>query len=275
MPDPIRLLCVFAHPDDEGFGTGGMLVRSVRSGVEVHLLTLTPGDAGEIADPVLATPATLGQVRRRELADACAILGAQPPEILDYADGHLAEADHTEVERHIVARIRALRPRVVLTFDANGGYGHLDHMAVHHRTVAAFEAAANPARFPDLGPAPFRPDRLYFTAYRRTLLNRMNADMRRYQTALDFGDVQTIDDAEVGTPDEQVTTTVDVRDVFEVRWAALLAHRTQMGPLNPFRRVPEATVREWMAQDTFVRAYPPAPQDQPLRETDVFEGLMP
>ena len=274
MPAPPRLLCVFAHPDDEAFGTGGMLATCVERGAEVHILCATPGDAGEIADPTLATPETLGEVRRRELAEACEILGARPPEVLDYRDGHLAEADPREVEREIVRRIRRLRPDVVLTFDANGGYGHPDHIAIHHRTLAGLEAAADPARLPELGLAPHRRARLYVTAYARSLLARMQADMRRYNTALDFGDVQTIDDAEVGTEDARITTVVDVRGVFDRRWAAHRAHRTQVGPENPFYMVPEAVLREWMAFDTFIRAWPPPSDGRPVAESDVLEGLL-
>ena len=251
-----------------------MLVGCVERGVEVHLLCLTPGDAGEIADLSLATPETLGAVRRRELAQACEILGTQPPEILDYADGHLAEAEPAEVEREIVRRIRALRPAVVLTFDANGGYGHADHMAVHHRTVAAWQAAADPARFPELGLAPHQPAKLYFTAYSRSLVARMRADMRRYNTTeFDFSDVQTISEAEVYTEDDRITTVVDVREVFDRRWAALRAHRTQVGPQNPFHQVPESVLREWMAYDTFTRVWPPFPAGASI-ETDVLEGLL-
>jgi LmbE family N-acetylglucosaminyl deacetylase len=264
---------VFAHPDDEAFGTGGMLVTCVERGVEVQLLYATPGDAGQIADPSLASPETLGAVRRQELAEACAILGTQPPEVLDYRDGRLAEADADEVEREIVARIRALRPDVVLTFDANGGYGHPDHIAIHHRTLAAVEAAAHPARFPELGLPPHRPAKLYLTAYSRSLLARMQADMRRHDTGLDFSDVQTISDAEVGTEDARVTTVVDVRRVFDRRWAAHRAHRTQYGPSSPFFMVPESVLREWMAFDTFVRAHPRF-DGRTEFETDVLEGIL-
>ena len=63
----LRLLAAFAHPDDEGFGTGGTLAMLVARGAQVTLVCGTNGDVGEISDPSLATPDTLAQVRQQEL----------------------------------------------------------------------------------------------------------------------------------------------------------------------------------------------------------------
>jgi N-acetyl-1-D-myo-inositol-2-amino-2-deoxy-alpha-D-glucopyranoside deacetylase len=77
------VLCVFAHPDDEQFGTAGAMLACTDRGIPVHLLCATRGEAGEISDPALATPETLGHVREGELRTACGLLGIEPPEFLD------------------------------------------------------------------------------------------------------------------------------------------------------------------------------------------------
>ena len=61
------LLAVFAHPDDEAFGTGGTLAHYAEAGVRTTLVCATRGEAGEIAEGVDATPETLGAVREGEL----------------------------------------------------------------------------------------------------------------------------------------------------------------------------------------------------------------
>src|SRR5829696_4740248 len=173
-----RLLAVFAHPDDEQWGTAGALTLLADRGVEIYILSATSGDKGEISDPALANPATLGEVREAELREACAILGFQPPILWRYGDGALAEVDRDVLVGQIVAEIRRLRPQVVLTFDANGGYGHLDHITIHQATLAACDLAASPTYDPASGP-PHTVDKLYATAYPQSIFDLMDGDLRR------------------------------------------------------------------------------------------------
>ena len=267
------ILAVFAHPDDEQFGTAGALLACADRGVAVHVLCATRGEAGQISDPTLATPATLGTVREEELRAACRLLGFAEPTILDYADGKLAEADPIRLIQQIVVAIRAIRPSVVLTFDANGGYGHTNHIAIHRATVTAVAAAADPGLGTD--GAAHQPDKLYATAYPRSRLAQVNADLIRHGfPPIDFGDVQSIPSEEVGTADERVTTAVPVDQLWERRWGALRAHRTQYGPGNPFLELPEAVVRSWMAVDFFTRLVPaPRPGAVLPDESDLWDGL--
>ena len=196
------MLCVFAHPDDEQYGTAGALLACIERGIRVDLLCATRGEGGEISDPALATPATLATVREGELRTACDMLGIQPPRLLGYPDGGLARVDRNELVEKIVATILELRPRAVLTFDANGGYGHPDHIAIHHATVAAIERA---------GAAGHRIDKLYATAYPRSHLGLMNQGLAGLGLpGLNFGAVQTIGNDELGASDERITTAVPV-----------------------------------------------------------------
>jgi LmbE family N-acetylglucosaminyl deacetylase len=84
----LALMAVFAHPDDEAFGTGGTLSKYAAEGCDVHLVTATRGEAGEIAEESLATTADLPFVREQELRCACEIYGIHPPRFLDYPDVH-------------------------------------------------------------------------------------------------------------------------------------------------------------------------------------------
>ena len=56
----------------------------------------------------------------------------------------------------IVRIMRDLKPDVVITHDAGGGYGHPDHIATHNAVVKAFYAANDPEQFPEAGPV-FQP----------------------------------------------------------------------------------------------------------------------
>src|SRR6478672_43851 len=166
------ILAVYAHPDDEQ-GVSGTLAKYARQGVRTGLICATRGEVGEISDPALATPENLGAVRERELRDAAAVLGVQQLWFLDYRDSGMAgtapngdprafmNADGEEVVGRIVRIIREFKPQALVTFDATGGYGHPDHVAIHRWTTEAFATAADPARYPDAGPA-WRAGRLFY-----------------------------------------------------------------------------------------------------------------
>jgi LmbE family N-acetylglucosaminyl deacetylase len=156
----LRLLCVCAHPDDECFAFGGALALAADRGVEVSLLCFTEGTAGSYRGTA-KTDAELGQLRRAELADSCAILGIQHYEVLSYQDGQMEHADFSRLAGELVGRIRALRPDVVLTFGMDGAPNtHPDHTVVSGATTAAVHWAASPKRYPELGPVYVTP-RLY------------------------------------------------------------------------------------------------------------------
>src|SRR4051812_2119493 len=90
MPESLTLMTVHAHPDDEAIGTGGILARYADEGIRTVLVTCTGGEVGEIADPDMASPETLGEVRERELREACRILGVSALHLLGYRDSGMA-----------------------------------------------------------------------------------------------------------------------------------------------------------------------------------------
>ena len=271
------ILAVFAHPDDESFGTGGVLHMCADRGVYTALLCATRGEEGEISDPALATPETLGAVREEELRAACRILGIQDLRFLDYRDGALAQADPAEAIGRIVFQIRRLRPQVVVTFDANGGYGHLDHMAIHRFTTSAFRLAGDPGAYPDQiaeGLATHAPQKLYYTASPRSVMARVREALR--DAGGDFapgGNAATISIEQMGTPDAEVTTAVPLDDrAYQAKIDAWNVHRTQAQPDSFLDRLPPDLARALLGVERFVRAVPPAEPGEPP-EDDLFASI--
>jgi mycothiol conjugate amidase Mca len=277
------LLAVHAHPDDEAISTGGVLARYAAEGVHTVLVTCTDGAVGEISDPTLATPENLAEVRARELDAAVRTLGVDRLVKLGYRDSGMAgtaDNDHPDsfhqanmdvaVER-LVQVIRAERPDVVVTYDERGGYDHPDHIRAHQITVAAFGAAGDPHRYPSAGPV-WAPTKLYYSVFPRSAMTAFVQQLREAGIEPPF-DTQAAeaDGAEppFGVDDDVVTTTVDVSAYVGAKRAALVSHRTQMGPDQFFMRLPPELFAEAFGRETFQRVA--GPGDTP--ETDLFSGL--
>jgi N-acetyl-1-D-myo-inositol-2-amino-2-deoxy-alpha-D-glucopyranoside deacetylase len=273
------MMGIWAHPDDEAFGTAGTMARAIIAGHPVAVVCATRGEEGEIADPQLANPENLGQVREQELRRACSAVGVTDVSFLDYRDGHLREADPAEATGRIVRHIRRFRPDVVVTFAANGGYGHYDHMAVHQLALAAISAAADEARYPEQlrdGLSPHRVRKVYFGAMPRSRMMKMRAAARA--SGGDFtpgGNAATIPIEEMGTPDERITTVMVLNDEeFSRKLRALQAHATQMPKDSPWSQATPEQLREFMGRETLELV--PAPiseRNYPTPEDDVFSGL--
>jgi LmbE family N-acetylglucosaminyl deacetylase len=139
----MRLLGVFAHPDDEVFCMGGTLAQWAAAGGETMIISATRGEAGQIQDSNAASRATLGAAREQELRAATARLGVQRVECLDYADGALAEVDGADLAEHVATFIRDFQPDAVVTFGLDGGYGHPDHIAISRATTQACRLVAS------------------------------------------------------------------------------------------------------------------------------------
>jgi LmbE family N-acetylglucosaminyl deacetylase len=135
-----------------------------RDGVETSILCLTDGQAAHYRGGV-EDNAELGWQRRAELAAACELLGVTRYEVLHYPDGELMHEDFQKVTGDIVARIRTLRPQVILTFGGDGSVNlHRDHTIVSAATTAAFHWAGRPEFFSEQGLAQYAPQKLYYTS---------------------------------------------------------------------------------------------------------------
>ncbi len=274
-PQHLGLMGIFAHPDDESFGLAGTMARATRTGHPVAIVCATRGEEGQIADPALATPETLGQVREHELRNACAAVGVHDVTFLDYIDGHLAEAPAEEVVAKIVAQVRRFRPAVVATFDPKGGYGHVDHMAIHRLTLAGVQKAADILYHPELG-APHRVRKVYYTAIpREGLMQMVEAARAQGRDFVPGGDEATIPVEEMGVPMADITTIITLDDdEFAAKQRAMRAHATQMPPDNPFVSSPPEQLRQMMGTEYLQLVPPPISDgDFPVPERDIFEGL--
>ena len=129
---PITLLGVWAHPDDEAYLSAATMSRVVSTGGRVVLATATRGELGGTGDPQ-----RLAAVRERELRQAMSIIGVDDVRLLGYADGECADADFDHAVRAIVAVIEAVKPDIIVTFGPDGITYHPDHIAVSSWTTAA------------------------------------------------------------------------------------------------------------------------------------------
>ena len=284
----LTLMAVLAHPDDESFGTGGTLARyGADPQVRVVLVCATRGEAGEIADPSLATPEHLGLVREQELRCACNQLGIDELHLLGYRDSGmagtpennhpraLARADFDEVVGRIVAHIRREQPDVIVTFDETGGYGHPDHIAIHYQTKAAFAAAADPARYPEqreLGLEPHQAAKLYFTAIPRRFFRDAVQKMQELGMEVPERYWRRLEEP-FGLPDEACTTDVYVPDFWDTKQAAIRCHATQLNPDSIFSALPSDVMRQLMAWECFQLAASHVGEDGDSH--DLFAGLRP
>jgi LmbE family N-acetylglucosaminyl deacetylase len=134
-----RLLLVLAHPDDETFFAAGTVARHVAEGGEALLACATRGERGSQPATPVCLQSELGRVRSAELEAACRVMGADGPVFLGYPDGGLASADPAEASAKIADLLAGYHPDAVVTFAADGVYGHPDHVAIHCLTRAAFD----------------------------------------------------------------------------------------------------------------------------------------
>jgi mycothiol conjugate amidase Mca len=289
MTEPLTIMVVHAHPDDEAIGTGGTLARYSAEGIRTVLVTATLGEEGEIVVPELNTPevkARLAEVRHEELRRAVAILGVSDLEILGYRDSGMVGtesnshpdcfnmADPDEATGRLVRLVRAYKPQVLVSYNEFGGYGHPDHIACHKATIAAFETAGDAERYPAAGPA-WRPLKLYYTNLPRRQLQRAWEEMkaRGLPTPLDEPD---FDVARFTVPDDVITTAVEVGDYMRQKLDALLVHRTQIAPDGRFMAIPEDVRRELFGREYFTRvAARVAIPENGAYEDDLFAGLRP
>ncbi len=166
--------------------------------------------------------------------------------------------------------VRAYRPRVLVSYDDYGLYGHPDHIKAHQITVAAFDASGDPTRYPEYGPA-WTPLKLYATAVPRSGFPEL---ARRLQEAgIEVpSEVQTgPEERPFGTPDELITTSVDVSAYTGAKRRALQIHRSQVGDDFFFLKLPPDLFQEFFGWEMFTRLS--SRVNAPIPEDDLFAGL--
>ncbi|MEU7414389.1 PIG-L family deacetylase [Streptomyces sp. NPDC042638] len=209
---PSSLLAVFAHPDDEALLAGGVLAQHAAAGARTAVVTATWAP---------------GSPRARELADSLTALGvSEPPRLLGYADHRVpasapgrtrwCDVPVEEAVGRLVAHIREVRPRIVVTHDAYGQLtGHPDHRYTHRMTILAVAAAGLGQLYPEAG-EPWQPDAVHLATHPHSAVTELRELLGEAGKSV------------LSVPDAHVTATVDVRPWIDRKWAAILAHRSEV-----------------------------------------------
>ncbi|HEY1419349.1 MAG TPA: PIG-L family deacetylase [Candidatus Dormibacteraeota bacterium] len=264
------LLLVHAHPDDEAISTGGVMMKAKAHGHRVVLVTATRGEVGEIynMDEASSRP-RLGEIRTEELKAAGDILGVDRIEFLGYRDSGMVDtADNKdprsfhqarldEAAGKVAAVMRDERPDVVITYAEDGVYGHPDHIKAHHVANAALDLLQREG---------WAPSKYYYTAIPRSMMEEFMKQMPE-----EAAQQQNTNMRIEGTPDELITTRVDVHDYVDQKRAAFAAHVSQNDPNSWF-----TTMASQIYEMAFGTEYYQLVRGKPgssLPEDDVFAGV--
>lgn len=267
--DRLTLMAVFAHPDDEAFGTGGTLARYAAEKHNVFLVTATRGEAGGISEPGLATPSNLPYVREQELQCSCKMYGINPPIFLDYQDGQLPIVHQGQAVGKLVRIIREIKPNVLITFGADGIYGHYDHIAVHRWSTIAFDLAADPDCFPNLDScSPHQVNKLYYLALDEEQVSNISQDGKPASVQMDGVPFNFI-----GYPKKTITTTIDIRKYSYAKRQGILCHASQVGRQNRFLDEFSSGIDSLFQQEYFILAKSTTKRCRGVEE-DLLYGLL-
>ncbi len=283
MAEPLSLLSIHAHPDDESSKGAGTVAKYHAEGVRTVLVCCTGGEEGDILNPAMdrdEVRADIGAVRRAELDQAAAIIGYDEVVMLGYRDSGMPDSEANahpdcfagapidEAVDRLVAIIRRTRPQVVLTYgDEQGGYPHPDHLRVHDITRPAIDRAADPAWHPEVG-EPWQVAKVYYSVWSKRRIELTHAKYLE----LDLESPYSKEWFERPWQDHRITTMVDIEGFAEVRFDALLAHQTQIDPASPFWfGLPREVASAIHPYDDYILAASTVEVVTP--ESDLFAGL--
>jgi mycothiol S-conjugate amidase len=285
--EPLRLMAVHAHPDDEASKGAATTARYAAEGVDVLVVTCTGGERGDVLNPAFGdAPSTIeamSAVRRSEMAAAARALGVRQ-HWLGFVDSGLPQGDPVppvpagsfaavpleEAAAPLVQLVREFRPHVMTTYDPSGGYPHPDHVMCNRVSVEAFAAAADENRYPSLGPA-WTTKKLYYNHdFSMNRIRTMHEAILAAGLESPYGDwVESRQAREI--PQRAVSARIHCSEYFPARDAALLAHATQIDPNGFFFAVPrDLEVKVWPVEE-YELAISLVPTTVP--EDDLFAGI--
>jgi LmbE family N-acetylglucosaminyl deacetylase len=259
---PLRLMAVLAHPDDESLGFGGTLATYASAGVETFLVTATRGERGRYrghgpGDALHPGPQELGRIRERELRAAGAVLGIREVALLDYRDGDLDRADPREAMERIAAHVRRIRPHVVVTFGAEGAYGHPDHIAICQLTTAAIVAAADSHAVA----------KLYYLEWPTSTWAAYQEAFKTLSSTVD-GVVRQV----APWPDWAITSVIDTRRCWPTVWRAVSCHESQIAVYERLKNLEPHHHEALWGRQSFYRVFSTVNGGR-ARESDLLEGI--
>lgn len=283
---PLRLLSVHAHPDDESSKGACTIAKYRDEGILSTLVCCTGGEAGDILNPAMDRPEVrenLHKVRLEELAQATAIIGYDKVELLGYRDSGMPDSEANanpanfwnapmdEAIGKLVSIIRRDRPQVLVTYgDDQRYYMHPDHLRVHDISAPAFERAGDPMWYPELGD-PWQPLKLYYVEWSVAKVRAMHEKFIELGLESPFEERWAARMAEAGIVDK-TTTRVERSAYYEIGQKALLSHATQIDPNEKFWfGLPDDEARLVHPYDDYVLAK--SSVDTTLPEEDLFAGV--
>jgi len=191
------IVAIFAHPDDEAFGPGGTLAQLALTN-DVYLITATGGEAGQcsLEEPIK----NLSSVRKKELLTSAKILGIKKVFFLGFEDGTLSNNLYHRLAQEIENIIKPLTPDTLLTFEPHGVSGHIDHITISLVTTY-LHTRKNYGK------------ELWFYCISKNARKREPDDYFIY-----FPE---------GYSSQEIDITMNVKDVWQTRVAAIHAHASQ------------------------------------------------
>jgi LmbE family N-acetylglucosaminyl deacetylase len=271
---PLTLMAVHAHPDDEASSTGGVLAAYSDQGVRTVVVTCTNGEFGD--GPAGLKPgeeghdtADVAQTRLAELREAAKYLGVSDLELLGYHDSGMPEWEYRNSPdafcnvplENVIGRIATLiekyRPQVVITYDPDGAYQHPDHVHAARAGIGAVEKTGIPAK-------------LYLSAMRRSEWQKIFEALRAAGEDVPEWEMSDEERRQIEESEARITTEIDIRPVLDRKRDALMAHASQITD-SWFSKIPPDVVQSAFGREWFIRA---RNQTQaPVPETDLFAGL--
>jgi LmbE family N-acetylglucosaminyl deacetylase len=274
MNQPLTLMAVHAHPDDESSSTGGVLATYSDQGVRTIVVTCTNGEFGD--GPAGIKPGEEGHdragvalTRLAELREACKHLGVTELELLGYHDSGMPEWEYRhspdafcnipldDVASRIGGLVERYRPQVVITYDPDGAYQHPDHVHAARSAIAAVEKTEIPAK-------------LYLSTMRRSEWRKLYDALRAAGEDLPEWEMTEEEQRQLAESEARITTEVDVRPVLERKRDALMAHASQITD-SWFSKIPPEVAANVFGRESFMRVRNQT--HAPVPETDLFSGL--
>jgi LmbE family N-acetylglucosaminyl deacetylase len=227
-----------AHPDDEASQTSGAMARAAAEGHRVVVVFATNGDLGEVAADAVEGE-TVADYRRREAEASARALGLARIAWLGYSDsgmtgweqnhaeGSFHNADLDEAARRLAGVIDEEEADVLVGYDWHGGYGHPDHVKVHHLVHR-------------VAPLARRTPRLLESTMNRDAIRRAFEAMKAGGAEPDWNPDDAMDDGHpLGEPESEITWQVDVSAYLDQRRASMVAHRSQATDIEQFLGMPD------------------------------------
>lgn len=248
------LVCFHAHPDDESIATGGVMAKAADDGHDVVLVVATKGEEGEFPDGFLDDGESLEDRRIAETMTSAGVLGVKAVAWLGYRDSGMVDTPTTknpdcfwqaeveEAAQRLATILREHGADVLTIYDSNGNYGHPDHVQVHRVGVRAAQIAGV--------------ERVYEATMNRDYIQRSIRAMR--EASADGNLPEGIpedappEDFEIGVPESEITTAVDVTAYLDRKRASMRAHASQISEQSFFLQMPDEVFASAFGTEWFV-----------------------